>query len=170
MEVIDATEQETASFLIAGQNLAPIIPTMQRNYQQLGGQSCRCVMLVVGSLKKWARNWWSCSILRNQGNCWNTCNFFRSLWCVADSTGGALGFCRDVNSTDSVSYFVQIPLKLSRQKSKTKSSPFLRVLYFQSWVKLCLALHIIRPHGAVCHLLQSGEKKEKGGQNYLWEI
>lgn len=47
-----------------------------------------------------------------------------------------------------------------------KSSLFLRVLYFQSWVKLCLALHIIRPHGAVCHLLQSREK-EKGGQNYI---
>lgn len=42
-----------------------------------------------------------------------------------------------------------------------KSSPSLRMLYFQSGVKLCLALHIIRPHGAVCHLNQSWEMKEK---------
>lgn len=48
-----------------------------------------------------------------------------------------------------------------------KSSSFLRVLYFQWWGKLCLALHIIRPHGAICHLLQSREKEEKGGQNYI---
>lgn len=60
--------------------------------------------------------------------------------------------------------------KIARGRKVMKLLSFLRVLYFQSWVKLCLALHIIRPHGAVCHLLQSRDKKEKGGQNYIWEI
>lgn len=49
------------------------------------------------------------------------------------------------------------------RKKEKNMTPFLRVLHFQSWVKLCLALHIIRPRRAAWHLLAiegKGRKKQ----------